>query len=85
MYTKLFCLERRYILRLRSHGPENVLKFVRVQLFTRNRTNYRPKSVHTEADEFVPVRPGRINITLRGLSRFFLVCMSHFWTTDVAE
>ena len=27
---------------------ETVLKFVRLQLFTRNRTNYRPKSVHTE-------------------------------------
>ena len=38
-------------------GPdefETVLKFVRLQLFTRNRTNYRPKSVHTEPDEFVP-------------------------------
>ncbi len=37
-------------------GPdefETVLKFVRLQLFTRNRTNYRPKSVHTEPDEFV--------------------------------
>ncbi len=38
-------------------GPdefETVLKFVRLQLFTRNQTNYRPKSVHTEPDEFVP-------------------------------
>ncbi len=37
-------------------GPdefETALKFVRLQLFTRNRTNYRPKSVHTEPDEFV--------------------------------
>ena len=32
---------------------ETMLKFVWLVVFTRNRTNYRPKSVHTEADEFV--------------------------------
>ena len=38
-------------------GPDEfktVLQFVRSQLFTRNRTNYRSKSVHTEPDKFVP-------------------------------
>ncbi len=47
----------RAVLDLVHMGPdefETVLKFVRLQLFTRNRTNYRPKSVHTEPDEFVP-------------------------------
>ena len=57
-------------------GPyefKTLVKFVRLQLFTRNRTNYKPKSVHTEPDKLVPIRPGRIYITLCGLH-----CFIHF-------
>ncbi len=54
----------------------------RIRDRTQIRQVYRPKSVHREPDEFVPVRPGRIHITLYCSRRFFLVCISHFSTTD---